>query len=859
MKYLCKIFQLIFISGALYSQPLPVQLIAPPPFQFRTEDLWNLVISNNSGQSFRIYLHGKATENTKGLIADATTSVFNLPVGVKRVHSGDVGKVTINESNKTYEDVISRMSSLPSGSYEICVEVIDASTNLVIGETCIDHDVLNLSQVALVYPGDKQQLEQVNCYPIFSWLPPVPTARGQSVTYKLKIAEIFAMQTVYDAMQSNPLYYSNENIRAASYQYPVAARTFREGMKYAWQVAAYVNGVLLSESEINEFNFGEIKPVSKKKELEWMNRYWEANYEASNFGKMGGSFLQSKKKTFLFSFNSTLYSESANRFGTGSDKEPRYGYIELTPSLSIYGLPLSTSILLSSENSAARQNINTVGMNLDISTIRDFITERVRSEKDKMLEERKKELSGLSEKQKEKLESDAKSKVMSKINPVLKFISYFQTLGIGTTYPAYTPLTMQGVPVTGLNAEFNPGWFYIAIAGQKNQKPIDNVSYRRDLYSGRIGYGQKDKSHFYFTGLYVNDKPSSIKADSTNQVLTPNSNYLFGIEAKLNLLKDKLTFEAEAVGSMLTRDNRDDDLENKSIPAFVKNLFHPKISSQVDYSYALKSVFNNQKSNTKVTAGVKMLGPGFITLGNPTLRGDKLEAEGRIDQKFLNKQISVTASFKWFRDNLIKSKTYTTSTVIPNLTVNLNFKGYPYVMLAYLPNFMNNNASDPAYKFNYKNHLALINTGNNLRLGKMNLSSNLSYMFNRATSLDTASGYSSHSFTLSEVLSFDIPLSFSVSFGAIHSDYVNDYSRIFSFDMSAVYTLEDIWTNSIGFSTGVEKDKNRKRTAYLTSTVNIVKNVSVELRAEKNLYTDWNTGLNNYDEFLLRGVVSINY
>ena len=448
---------------------------------------------------------------------------------------------------------------------------------------------------------------------------------------------------------------------------------------------------------------------------------------------------------------------------------------------------------------------------------------------------------------------------MGKMNPALKIISSIKTLGIGTTYPSYTPFTMQGVPVSGINVEFNPGWFYIAATAQKNQKPINNSSFRRDLYSGRIGYGQMDKSHFYLTGLYASDKAGSIIVDSTNQLLTPNSNYLFGVQGKLNLFRDKLSFEAEAVGSMLTRDNRDADLENKSIPSFVKNMFHPKISSQIDYSYSIKSIFDNQKSNTKVTASLKMIGPGFVTLGNPTLRGDKMEIETKISQKFLNKQVSVSASFKWFKDNLINSKSYTTNTTIPNLSVNLNFKGYPYVMLAYMPNFMTNNASDPVYKFDYKNHLVLVNTGHNLRFGKMNLSSNLSYMYNQATSLDTSSGYTSNSLTLSEGLSFDIPLNISASVNVINSDYVNDYSRILSFDGSIGYTLEDVWSNTIGFSTGVEKDKNRKRMFYLTTSFNIIKNVTFDIKAEKNLYTDWLTSSNNFDEFLIRGTVTTNW
>lgn len=836
-----------------------IRLKKPPPNVFFTGDMFNLTIINPTQETYRVYLHGRSTEAIIGLILDASCNTFDLPPGTKIVKTSDVAKVTINEKNEKYKDVITRMGQLPSGDYDICVDVINASTGEVLGTDCISHEVVLVSQVALVYPTDAITLLPENRYPIFTWMPPVPTAKGEPVIYKLKIVNIYGMQSGYDAMQSNPLYFSSSNIKSTSLQYPVSARQFKEGSKYAWQIEAYLNGNLLSSSEIYDFTYGEAKQISKTKELAMMKKYWGSSLEGDYFGNTSGSYSQTKKKTFMFSFNSQLFGESANRSGTGSDKEPRYGYLDLTPSVSLYGLPISSSFLFSSENSASRQNINSIGLNLDVSTIKDFISERIEKEKDKILEEGKKELSNLTDKQKDKLESDARSKVMGKMNPMLKFISSFKTLGFGTTYPSYTPFTMQGVPISGINVEFNPGWFYVAATAQKNQKPINNSSFRRDLYSGRIGYGQTDKSHIYLTGLYANDKAGSILVDSSNQLLTPNSNYLFGIQGKLNLFRDKLSFEAEAVGSMLTRDNRDADLENKSIPSFVKNMFHPKISSQVDYSYSIKSIFDNQKSNTRVTASLKMVGPGFVTLGNPTLRGDKLEIETKISQKFVNKQVSVTASFKWFTDNLINSKRYTTNTTIPNLAVNLNFKGYPYVMLAYMPNFMTNDATDPVYKFDYKNHLVLVNTGHNLRLGTMNLSSNLSYMYNQATSLDTSSGYTSNSIILSEGLSFDIPLSLSASINVIHADYVNDYSRILSFDAYASYTLEDVWTNMIGFSTGVEKDKNRKRMFYLTTSFNIVKNVTFEMRTEKNLYTDWLTSSNNFDEFLIRGTVTTNW
>jgi hypothetical protein len=40
---------------------------------------------------------------------------------------------------------------------------------------------------------------------------------------------------------------------------------------------------------------------------------------------------------------------------------------------------------------------------------------------------------------------------------MLKIMSLFRSLGIGTSDPDYTPLNVRGVPLRGVNVEINPG------------------------------------------------------------------------------------------------------------------------------------------------------------------------------------------------------------------------------------------------------------------------------------------------------------------------------------------------------------------------------------------------------------------
>ncbi len=889
IKYNYLLLLLIIFSEVSFAQEVIVQLQPPPPYQMRIEDMWNLIVINQTDDR-PVYLHGTAVEVESGLIVDVTTSVFQIPKGSKRIRSNDVGAITINEKNDTYASVINRLSALPNGSFEICVEILDANSNLILGTSCIYQEVLNISQVTLVYPDDQTILEngfvndeleenidslnyslkypasqKVNSQIVFTWLPPVPVPLGKVVTYKIRIVELFGMQSPYDAMLSNPYFFSANSITTSSYQYPIAAREFIAGRTYAWQVDAFVDEYFLTSSEIFSFTSpGSSQPKGKhetaKNSIQNMRGSLDVedglpsglsaftmntstnNYQTSfkeninsysstlNIGSLINSLINPPEMPAVqFRFAGELFGETANRKGTGSDKKPGYGYASLTPSVNLYGIPFALNILLSTENNSQRQSLNSISFIYDFNAAKDIA------------------------------QSYAESEGEENVPGMMKFFSNFNSFGVGTNYPNYTPLTMQGVPVTGLSFEFNPGLFYIATAFQKNQRPVDNLYYKRDLYAGRIGIGKKDDSHWFFTGIYANDNSNSIVVDSTNQMLTPKSNYVFGIDARLNLFDNKLSIDGEIGASMLTRDNRDDDLINEDIPKFVQDVFHPKISSQVDYAYSVKTTFDNFESSTKVTAGIKMVGPGYSTLGNPTLRNDKMEIEGKIDQKFMERQISVSAFIKYYKDNLINSKLVTTSTVVPGINLGLRFKKAPYLNLSYVPNFMYNDASDPLKKIDFKNHLFTAGTGYNFNLGEMMLGSNLFYMFNKATSLDTASGYNSNNFTLAENLSFRFPLVISASFGMSFLDYFYDYSKITSFDGNVSYTFFESWTNTLGAAYSGEKNKNSKVYFYIGSTYEYTENVSIDLRIEKNNYSDQIVSINDYDEFLVRSTIRVRF
>lgn len=888
----------------IFSQEVIVNLQAPPPYQMRIEDMWNLVLINQ-GNATEIYLHGTATELVSGLIVDVSTSVFTLPKGTKRIRSADVGTITINQSNENYSSVINRLSALPNGSYEICIEVIRAQDGSVIGSECLQQEVLNLSQITLVYPEDNSNLNffaeteedttnltakgiekkdirrgMVIAKPgsisphyriassslVFSWLPPVPLPLNLNVTYRIKIVEMYPNQSSYDAMNSNPLFFTQSDIRNTSFVYPVGARIFNPENTYAWQIEAYSGKTLLASSEIYTFFFSS----TSRRLLESMQdeiKGFESLIRASNstdeylpeglrithsqsFATTSASLRNYSLNNFIiyepaitklfipesrsesavtFGIRAEMFGETSNRKGTGSERKPTFGHTLISPSVSLYGVPFGLNALISSENSTRRQNINSISFYYDLEEAKRQIKDRVETEGEENLP------------------------------CLMKFFSYFNTFGIGTNYPSYTAFTMQGAPVSGLSFEFNPDWFYLAAALQRNQKPIDSVAFRRDIYSGRIGFGQRDDSHIILTGLYAVDQANSIITDSINRTLTPNSNYVFGIDGRLNLFENSLSIDGEVTAAMLTRDNRDPELVNEDIPQFVRDIFQPKVSSQVDYAYSLKTTYNNSNSATKISAGVRMIGPGYKTLGNPTLRNDRLEIEGKFDQKILNRQISFSIFTKYSHDNLINSKRFRTKTFSPGLNLSLRFKDYPYFNLGYMPSFMKNDAVNPNDIVDFKNHLITSSIGYNFKVNKVILNSNLGYIFNKATSLDTAQGYTANTILLNESIIFDSPLTISLSAGVNFLNYTNSSNQNLTFDGNIGYLFFERWNNIIGAGYSIEKSNSNKLYLYYNTSYNLSENIELDLIVEKNFFKDQNNSANDYNEIIARSNIKLKF
>jgi len=845
----------ILLSGNSLAQVI-VNLRQPPPFQFKLEHMWKVTLINPTGGTYKVYLRGEATELKEGRIITATSAPFLLTPGVKNVNPTDLVPMKLNISNQKYNDVIQNIGVVPTGDYEICVTVIEEGTGAELGKQCISASTQNLTQIELIQPEDRVRFLSganigddfegvrivLGSFITFSWMPPSPLPAGLKATYEIRISEIYGNQSPYDALLSNPAFYVSKNIYSNIFMYPVQGRQFAPGRRYAWKVTAYINNVPVSESESREFSYagnrgGEAETEELPERNQQLNKTSLYTGKSVLVASTDNSFTtdwlyndedESETEPFLFKGNAQLNFEAGYKKLPFSELPQTRFSAELNPSAEIYGLPFLANFLYTTEQGSERQSINSFSFSLDV------------------------------EGYKEKMSSRLEDKVTELATGWEKMLLGVNAFGIGTNYPTYTDFTLSGVPVTGVNFEFNPGIFYSAFVLSNNQRSITNIAYQRSIYAGRLGIGKKDESHFILTGLYAKDDENSITPQPENLTLTPKANYVLGAHTRLTLFDEFISIEGEGDVSVLTRDVRDPSLENEVIPSWIKGILEPRISTSFDYSYSGKMLINNPSSATKVSFGLRMTGPGYVSLGVPNLRNDLFTYEAKIEQGFLTKKISVGGFFRSSYDNLIDWKSSRTTTTAFGVNLGVNIPQLPFLQISYTPYIQKNNDTTEIRKVENKTYLFSAITGYTFPIEGFNFSTIVAYSGNDAVSLTGFSDYHTSSISVTEAITFDLPISFTGTWGLINTRSPLVDSDINNLDFSVSESFIDHLSNTAGYYIAYEWGLNEKTGIYLNSALSVWEKMSINLRLEGTSYKDIKDDSQSYSEFKLLAMLSVN-
>lgn len=600
-----------------------------------------------------------------------------------------------------------------------------------------------------------------------------------------------------------------------------------------------------------------------------------------------------------------LYGQTANRQGSFSQRPADLWRMELNPTVSLYGVPLTVNLLLSSEQQGLQQNINAFSLMLNPDEIKRIVAQRAsraledyaRSENGELLRnfdeikdslqkadpERYKEVASM--RQVETVRdnggenlgaySDAllKMGIMSDIEEVM---SHFPTIGVGTVFPNFSPLTVSGVRLQGASIEWNPGWFYMHFAEGTTQRPLlradtvrtdsslyqsyDQSYYGRNIYSGKLGIGRRDGEHLFFTGMYGIDDKSSISFQDTNTHLTPQKNMVGGLDFRVEPIVGIWSLQAEAMASLTVGDLNAPQFATDAVPQFLLNLVDSSASSYADWAVTAQTAVNVKSSGTRFNASLRRIGSGFRTMGAPNLRTDVFRYDIRFDQALANRQVTVGVFYRRDRDNLIPFKRSTSTLTSLGATLGLNIRKYPFLRISYAPYVQENDATDTLYKLS--NHATLINasSGYAYRIGDLSANTGVTFGYQSSVTRNNVSDYSVVQVNAMQTIGFQIPLSVSGGLGYITQNATAQAANnIITVDLSGTYTAMETWNNSAGLTLAFDQLNGTRTGFYLATTLPIDNYAVIDLRLERNIFNEKVVPPvlgGSYQEVIFRGTIS---
>jgi hypothetical protein len=520
-----------------------------------------------------------------------------------------------------------------------------------------------------------------------------------------------------------------------------------------------------------------------------------------------------------FSGSASVYGEYGKVFGDSLVESRPELRFSLDPTLSIYGLPLSFHALVSDQQSELRQMLNQFRFAIDPAAL---------------------------------LRQN-----MGVPSP-LSFLSFIKSLELGTCHPSYTPFTVSGTTVTGAAVEINPWYVYLAGAAGKSQRRVEgsdttDPAYARGFYSGRFGFGKKEGTHFFLTGMYATDdttplphnrRPNPNDTTDTYEIVQPKENYVFGAEFNLDLAKGVFRLESEITGSEFTRDNRLPVVEWDSAYQWIVNTFKPRISSSIDYAFKVRPVLN--VFDTRIYGRLEYVGPGYQSLGAPGLRNDNYIEGGGVEGSYFDRSVSASFSYSREHDNvlgveaeetheILRLKKRTTTFTNWEASLGFAFPNLPYLQLGYYPYFERDGGTTATDA-----NVVSVSAGHSFQTGKVSHSPGVSFSYNdlhgsQADSVVTTTDNMSWDAGLNYGLGFDFPLSLSASCGLSRSVAAGtDPDQRVYFDVSPSYTLFEKWTNSL--SLGGTFDSGTRIDTRLTSSFPIWKICDASLGVSDAIY-----------------------
>ncbi|MCC6549368.1 MAG: hypothetical protein IT279_04785 [Ignavibacteriaceae bacterium] len=391
---------------------------------------------------------------------------------------------------------------------------------------------------------------------------------------------------------------------------------------------------------------------------------------------LGDQILDNVQENIKLSGEIGAFGELYSVSGRESRRPGSSGRIFFRPSMSIYDrITLSLDLFVSSEGSAARQDINTVGFSPEWS---------------------------------------------------------WGKLYYGDFNMEVSKFTMADVKVNGYGIDLFPGIFKMMAFSGTSQKALALESstsmFQRTIYGGKIGLGELDGSHFHINFVRSYDDKKSLarsiflqvdtvmtgqgpRIDSSFTGVKPQENLILGTNWGLNMFDDAFKIKTEGAVSLFTGDTYADGINNKDVPEALSKYFSPNITTSGDAAVATEMSVTTKVLSLK--GGYTLVGPGYTSHGLGSLINDRQIITGGVGLNLFSGGLSVQTNFQQHTDNTADQKKFTSERNTLGVVVAMRpWKSFMVTVMSNT-NTMGNSATNDTLKIDNENSTLGVNTSYN--------------------------------------------------------------------------------------------------------------------------------------------------
>lgn len=272
-------------TTVLRAQQIQVQAIKPNPYFLKSEDIFNLQITNPTSQVIDVKIKGIwFFEGQKAVEIQSENTA--LQPGINTFNSQNPGVINKAYLLKAVDDVETSTGALPAGHYRACIYISCVSPDcngvgltILASETdpCYEFTAEQPTPLLLSSQDNGNISDQHR--PTFTWIPPMPLGGNLDLNYTLKLVQKNnKQQGCNDAIMRNRPLLKEEDISGQILNYPADIDQLDTG-DYAWQVSAQYEGYTVATSEAWCFRVEE--KVEKKKIDTFMYVELKKNLDAS--------------------------------------------------------------------------------------------------------------------------------------------------------------------------------------------------------------------------------------------------------------------------------------------------------------------------------------------------------------------------------------------------------------------------------------------------------------------------------------------------------------------------------------------------------------------------------------------------